>query len=71
MLPLTLQLIEAELPVVLVLNIMDEAEKVGMKINLSRLEKELKIPVVATVSTTGKGIDTLKGRVEQYVQRRR
>lgn len=70
MLPLSLQLIEAELPVVLVLNIIDEAENIGMKINLSRLEKELNTPVVATVSTTGRGIDTLKGRIEQYVQKR-
>lgn len=64
MLPLTLQLIEAKLKVVLVLNIIDEAEKIGMKINLEHLEKDLKIPVVATVSTTGRGIDILKGRLE-------
>jgi len=68
MLPLTLQLIEAKLPVVLVLNIIDEAEKIGMKINLQHLEKDLKLPVVATVSTTGRGIDILKGRVEEYVR---
>ncbi len=68
MLPLTLQLIEARLPVVLVLNIIDEAEKIGMKINIENLEKDLKIPVVATVSTTGRGIDILKGRLEEYVR---
>ncbi len=68
MLPLTLQLIEANLPVVLVLNIIDEAEKIGMKVNLRHLEKDLKIPVVATVSTTGRGIDILKGRLEEYVR---
>ncbi|MBI3991505.1 MAG: 50S ribosome-binding GTPase [Candidatus Omnitrophica bacterium] len=68
MLPLTLQLIEAKLPVILVLNIIDEAEKIGMKINLQQLEKELKIPVVATVSTTGRGIDILKGRIEGYAR---
>ncbi len=68
MLPLTLQLIEAKLPVVLVLNIIDEAEKIGMKINLQHLEKDLGVPVVSTVSTTGRGIDILKGRVEEYVR---
>jgi len=68
MLPLTLQLIEANLPVILVLNIIDEAEKIGMKINIRNLEKDLKIPVVATVSTTGRGIDILKGRVEEHVR---
>lgn len=68
MLPFTLQLIEANLPVVLVLNIIDEAEKIGMKINMHRLEGDLKVPVVATVSTTGRGIDILKGRLEEYVR---
>ncbi|MDD5477396.1 MAG: FeoB small GTPase domain-containing protein [Candidatus Omnitrophica bacterium] len=69
MLPLTLQLIEAKLPVILVLNIIDEAEEIGMKINLGYLERDLKIPVVATVSTTGRGIDVLKGRIEEYARR--
>jgi len=68
MLPLTLQLIEAGLPVILVLNIIDEAEHIGMKINTQQIEKEFKIPVVATVSTTGRGIDVLKGRIEEYVR---
>ncbi|HAJ57071.1 MAG TPA: ferrous iron transport protein B [Candidatus Omnitrophica bacterium] len=67
MLPLTLQLLEADLPVILVLNIIDEAEKVGMKIDLGVLEKELKVPVVATVGTTGKGMDILKGKIEAFV----
>lgn len=67
MLSLTLQLIEAKLPLILVLNIMDEAERIGMKINTRHLEEDLKIPVVATVSTTGRGVDILKGRIEQYV----
>lgn len=68
MLAFTLQLIEARLPVILVLNIIDEAENIGMKINIQRLEKELKVPVVDTVSTTGRGIDILKGRIEEYAR---
>jgi len=68
MLPFTLQLIEACLPIILDLNIIDEAEKIGMKIKLDYLEKELKVPVVATVSTTGRGIDILKGRIEEYAR---
>jgi ferrous iron transport protein B len=69
MLSLTLQLIEAELPVILDLNMMDEAEKVGLGIDSERLEKELGIPVVATVSTIGRGVDLLKVRIEEYVRR--
>lgn len=67
MLSLTLQLLEAGLPLILVVNIMDEAERLGIKINIEALTKELKIPVVATVSTTGKGIDNLKKVINEYV----
>ena len=66
MLPLTLQLIEAGLYIILVLNIMDEAKKEGVIINSAGLEKELGIPVVETVSTIGKGIDDLKKRIGLY-----
>lgn len=68
MLSLTLQLIEAGLPLILALNIMDEAERTGMRINIERLEAELGIPVVATVSTTGRGMDILKRRIKEYVR---
>ncbi len=68
MLTLTLQLLEAGFAVILVLNIMDEAQKAGIKIDAARLEKELAIPVVEAVSTTGKGMDVLRGRIEEYVR---
>ncbi len=68
MLPLTLQLLEAGLPVILVLNIMDEARNLGISINIPHLEKELKISVVATVSTTGEGMDILRGKIEAHVR---
>lgn len=66
MLPLTLQLLEAGLPMILVLNIMDEAEKAGIEIDLVALEKMLGIPVVGTVSTWKKGIDDLRERISRY-----
>lgn len=69
MLPLTLQLLEAGLPLILVLNIADEARSLGMAIDTDRLEKELNMPVVSTVSTTGEGLDVLRGKIEQYVKR--
>ncbi len=68
MLPLTLQLVEAGLAVILVLNIIDEARNLGMFIDTARLEKELGISVAATASTTGEGFDILKGRIEEYVK---
>lgn len=70
MLPLTLQLLEAGLPVILVLNIMDEAQKLGIKIDTARLERELAAPVVETISTTGAGMDVLKGKIEEYVRKK-
>lgn len=69
MLTLTLQLEEAGLAVILVLNIMDEARKQGISIDTAQLERELNIPVAATVSTNGEGLDTLKGKIEEYVKR--
>ncbi|UCE72633.1 MAG: 50S ribosome-binding GTPase [Nitrospiraceae bacterium] len=66
MLPFTLQLIETHLPVMLVLNMMDEAGKTGVEINMDLLEKELGLPVVGTISTTGMGMAKLKRRISEY-----
>ena len=63
MLPFTLQLLEARLPVILVLNMMDEARNTGVEIDMGLLEKELGIQVIGTVSTTGEGVDMLKRRM--------
>ena len=68
MLPLTMQLIEGEIPVILVLNIMDEAERMGLSIDCKQLEKELGIPVISTIAALNKGIDTLRERIEKYVK---
>lgn len=69
MLQMTLQLIEADLPVILNLNLMDEAQKSGIKINLDILEKNLNIPVTATVATNGSGIDILKNKIFNYTKK--
>lgn len=68
MLPVTLQLIEAGLRTILVLNIMDEAERLGLDIDIHKLEQELGIPVISTVSTTGRGMDILRGKIEEYAE---
>jgi ferrous iron transport protein B len=66
MLSFTLQLVEAGLPVILALNMMDEAASAGVSIDAPKLERELGIPVVATVATLGKGIAELRGRIAGY-----
>ncbi len=65
MLPLTIQLIEAGLPIVLDLNMMDETEAAGIEVDVRRLEEELGIPVVATVATTGRGMEALRRRLAE------
>ena len=66
MLSLTLQLIEAGLPLILMLNIMDEASKEGIEIDSQLLEKELKIAVVKAIATKGEGMEGLRARIEEY-----
>jgi ferrous iron transport protein B len=65
MLPLTLQLVEAGFPVVLVVNIIDEAERLNIVIDREDLEKTLSIPVVLTSGINGRGLDELKRRLKQ------
>ena len=71
MLPLTLQLIEAGLPVILVLNMMDEAQRDGMRFDLQQLEGQLSVAVVATISTKGQGIEHLKKRIKEIAESHR
>ncbi|NLY56549.1 MAG: ferrous iron transport protein B [Firmicutes bacterium] len=66
MLPLTLQLIEADLPLILAVNMLDEAKATGLSINLGLLESRLGIPVVGTISTQNVGLDELKQAIVQY-----
>jgi ferrous iron transport protein B len=54
---LTLQLGQLEVPTVLVLNMHDEAEARGIKLDLRGLEEALGIPVRTTVATRGLGIE--------------
>lgn len=60
MLHMTLQLIEAGLPVILDMNLMDEAEERGISIDIEKLQAELGIPVVGTVATSNRGMDDLR-----------
>lgn len=56
MLPLTLQLLEAGLPLILVLNMMDEADSAGIAIDTERLSNELGVPVLPVVATRKQGL---------------
>lgn len=66
MLPMTLQLLEAALPVILVINMMDEARSLGIKINKGKLEELLNIPVVLTSAARQEGIRELRRSIHVY-----
>jgi ferrous iron transport protein B len=61
---LTVQIMELGIPVVMALNIYDEAEKKGYKINSKAMEDMLGITVVPTIATRKTGlIDLLKSAI--------
>lgn len=66
MLPMTLQLIEAGLPLVLLVNIMDEAERLGMQINTGLLQEKLQIPVVGAAIARKRGLVELRTAMTDY-----
>jgi len=68
MLPLTFQLIEAGLPVLLAVNMIDEAEQLGIQIHRDHLEMELGIPVVTMAAALNVGLRDLKYKVGDYVK---
>ena len=56
---ITLQLAEMEKPVVLVLNMADEAQDRGIAIDRERLSETLGLPVFSTIATRRKGLEGL------------
>lgn len=60
---LTLQLMELGKPMILVLNMWDDAKHKGIRIDLKKLEEYLKIPVIPTNGLTGEGLKPLQAKV--------
>ena len=63
---LTLQLIDAGKEVILVLNMMDELEKMGASVDSEALSRELGIPVVLTSAAENRGLDDLKHTIVNF-----
>lgn len=59
---LTLQLMEYGKPMVIVLNMWDDAKHKGIEIDTGKLQKLLKIPVITTNGLTGEGLNDLPGK---------
>ena len=56
---LTIQLLELGIPVVIALNIYDEAEKKGYSIDINAMEKMLGVRIIPTIATKKSGLDDL------------
>ena len=54
------QILDLGRPVILVLNMMDVAERAGLVVRAARMEKELGIPVITCEAINGKGLVELK-----------
>ncbi len=68
---LTTQLLEMDVPVIIALNMMDEVEKAGDKVDAKAIEKALGVPVVEISALKGKGIKTLMDRANAMGEARK
>jgi ferrous iron transport protein B len=64
-LPFTLQLMALGRPLVLVLNMMDELDQLGVSVKVDLLSERLGIPVVPMVAIRGTGMDLLAKAVDR------
>ena len=62
---LALQLVESGLPVVVALNMMDAADRIGLRIDVVRLATLLGAPVIPVVATKRRGLERLRAAIEK------
>ena len=67
---LSTQLLEIDVPVIIALNMMDEVEKAGDRIDAKALEHKLGVPVVAISAFKGTGIKELMDRAMSMPEKR-
>lgn len=68
---LTTQILEMDVPVIIALNMMDEVEKAGDKVNAKELERALGVPVVPISALKSTGIKQLMERALAMPETRR
>jgi ferrous iron transport protein B len=66
---LVLQVLEISDQVVVCVNLMDEARRKGLEVDLRALGRDLGVPVVGTVARTGEGLGSLLQAAEDVVTR--
>jgi len=68
---LTTQLLEMQVPLLIVLNMMDVATDLGIEIDASALSRRLGCPVVPVVAVRGKALETLRERIRRLLEQTR
>jgi ferrous iron transport protein B len=68
---LAMQVADFGLPMVIALNMTDEAANLGIEIDVARLAAKLGVPVVPMVAVKGRGIDLLKSAISDALDRPR
>ena len=64
---LVLQTLEITPRVVVLVNLMDEAKKKGIQVDLKLLGQELGVPVIGATARSGKGLATLRETIRQVI----
>ena len=64
---LTLMLLERKVPMIVVLNMWDEARHQGISIDIDKLREEFGVPVFAIVALTGEGVKDLVQHLDDAV----
>ncbi|OEG00038.1 iron transporter FeoB [Vulcanibacillus modesticaldus] len=67
---LALQIMEATNNVVVAINLLDEAERKGIIVNIDKLSEKLGLPVVGTVARNQMGLNRLKDTIDDIVTKK-
>lgn len=65
---LVIQVLEITDKVIVCLNLMDEAQRKGIKIDIEKLEKKLGVPVIPIVARKGIGVNKLLNTINDMVE---
>ncbi len=65
----TLQLLELECPIIIVLNMMDIARKKGIRVDIEKLQEILGVPVVSAIASRGSGLTEIIDRIIEAIDK--
>ncbi|GAB4373667.1 MAG: ferrous iron transport protein B [Calditrichia bacterium] len=67
-LPLTIELLELGIPLIMALNMIDEAHRKGLEINVEKLSDILQIPVLTTIASKNIGVQELFRKAKEVIK---